>query len=54
MNYSGSFGSIILLFMINMINLLNCYIIQISTLSNTKIHHHFLLQIIEGGRKIIN
>jgi hypothetical protein len=49
MNYFNSCG-LIILFIINMVNPLNCYKIQISTLSNTEIHHHFLINIIEGGR----
>ena len=56
MSYSRLFELEILLFIINMVNLLNYYVIKNSILSNTEIHRLlFLIQIIEeGGRKITN
>ena len=53
MNYSNSF-ELKILFIINMVKLLNHSIIQIFTLYNIEIHSLFFLKIIEGGRKIIN
>jgi hypothetical protein len=53
MNYSNPIG-LLMLFIINMGNLLNYNKIQISSPSNTKSHHLFLLQILEEDGKIIN
>jgi hypothetical protein len=52
MDYSYSNG-LIILFVTKMVNLLNHYRVLFSKFSNTEIHHHFLLQIIQGGRKLL-
>ena len=53
MMYSNLSFGLILLFIINMINLLNHNKIQSYEFSNTQIYRLSLIQIIEGGRKLL-